>query len=73
MVNYNWSPELQTWIDLLNTLVSQAPPTPDEFGDASPLHRRSSASPTPHPRALFQLPPTQPLYPPPYQYPPYLL
>jgi hypothetical protein len=41
MANYNWSPEFQTWFDLLNTLISQASPTPDEFDDASPLHRRA--------------------------------
>jgi hypothetical protein len=52
MANYNCSPELQMWVDLLNTPVSQPPPTPDKFGDASPLHRRSSASLTPCPQAL---------------------
>jgi hypothetical protein len=67
MMNYNWSPELQTLVDLLNTLVSQAPPTPDEFDDASLLHHRSSALPTPRSQALFQPPSTQPLCPPPYQ------
>jgi hypothetical protein len=71
MVKYNWSLELQMCVDLLNTPVSQTPPTPDEFSDASPLYRRSSALPTPRPLALFQPLPTQPLYPPPYQYPPY--
>jgi hypothetical protein len=44
MTNYNWSSELQIWVDILNTPISQAPPTPDEFGDASPLRRRSSAA-----------------------------
>jgi hypothetical protein len=59
------------WVNLLNTPVSQASLTPDEFGDVSPLHRRSSVSSTPHPQTLFQPPPTQQLYPPIYQYPPY--
>jgi hypothetical protein len=62
---------MQMWVDLLNTPILQASPTLDEFADASPFHRRSSASPTPHPRALFQPPPSQPSYPPPYNYPPY--
>jgi hypothetical protein len=50
---------LQTWCDLLNTLISQAPPTPDELTDASPLYRRSNASPTPRHHPLFQPPPPQ--------------
>jgi hypothetical protein len=67
----NWSPDLQTWCNLLNTLISQAHLTPDEFVDASPLHHRSNASSTPHSRSLFQSPPAQPSYPLPYHYPPY--
>jgi hypothetical protein len=35
------------------------------------MPHRSSASPTPRPQALFQLPPTQLFYPRPYHYPPY--
>jgi hypothetical protein len=67
----NWSLDLQTWCDLLNTPILQDPPTPDELADASPLHRWSNASPTPRPHTLFQPPPPQPSYPPPYHYPPY--
>jgi hypothetical protein len=44
MTNYNWNPDLQMWVDILNIPVSQVPPTPDEFGDASPLHHWSSAA-----------------------------
>jgi hypothetical protein len=62
---------MQIWADLLNTLILQAPPIPNEVVDASPLHRRSSASPTPHSRALFQPSLPQPSYPPPYHCPPY--
>jgi hypothetical protein len=59
----NWSPDLQTWCDLLNTLILQATLISDELVDALPLHRRSNASSTPRPRALFQSPPPQPSYP----------
>jgi hypothetical protein len=67
----NWSHDLQTWCDLLNTMISQAPPTPDGLADASPLYHRSNTSSTPCSRALFQSPPPQSSYPPPYHYPPY--
>jgi hypothetical protein len=63
---------MQTWCDLLNTLISQAPLTPDKLAGSSSLHCQSNASPTPHPRALFQPPSPQPSYPPPYHYPHYL-
>jgi hypothetical protein len=62
---------MQTWCDLLNTPISQAPLTPDELAGSTPLHRQSNASPTPHPHALFQPPSPQPSYPPPYHYPLY--
>jgi hypothetical protein len=42
----NWSLNLQTWYDLLNTPISQGPPTPDELADASLLHRQFNASPS---------------------------
>jgi hypothetical protein len=43
MTNYNWSPELETWVDILNTPVLQAPPTPDEFGDGEELASHQEA------------------------------
>jgi hypothetical protein len=67
----NWSLHLQTWCDLQNTSILQAPPTPDELVDASTVCRWSNASSTPRPRALFQPPPPQPSHPSPYHYPPY--
>jgi hypothetical protein len=43
MANYNWSPELQTLVDLLNTPISQAPPTPT----SSAMPRHSIVGPVP--------------------------
>jgi hypothetical protein len=62
---------MQTWCDILNTLISQAPLAPDELAGSSPLHHRSNVSPIPHPHALFQPPSPQPSYHPTYPYPPY--
>jgi hypothetical protein len=59
------------WCDVLNTLISQVPPTLDKLTEASPLHLWCNASPTPHTHALFQPPLHQPSYPTAYHYPSY--
>jgi hypothetical protein len=62
----SWSPNTQSFIDLLNTDKPTAN-APKEFLSSSPLHHRPDVGALPQPCALFS--PTT--YPPPYPYPPY--